>query len=149
MAELVVRLVLSLAVVLGLVWFLYRVSQRKLGGSTSLLSVVGRQAVSRNASVTVVTVGGRVLVLGVSEHQVQLLTELDPETLDDVQAQAAAEAAPSVVVDTTAPRGTTVSRGAHAATPTRSRQPGALGGSILSARTWRDAWTATRGGRPA
>jgi flagellar protein FliO/FliZ len=43
--------------------------------------VLGRVTLGRNASVTVVRVGGRALVLGVSEQQVTLLTETDPAEL--------------------------------------------------------------------
>ncbi|MDO9379144.1 MAG: flagellar biosynthetic protein FliO [Nocardioidaceae bacterium] len=146
MIDLVVRLVVSLAVVLGLLLVLYRVSQRRLGGGTTLLSVVGRQAVGRNSSVTVVTVGGRVLVLGVSEQQVSLLTELDPETLDTTAGDLVVDVDPVVVPTSRAAAST---RGAHAAPAQRGQQLGAMGGSILSARTWRDAWTATRGSRTA
>ena len=40
--------------------------------------VLHRQALSRSTSVAVVEVGGRVLVLGATEHQISVLTELDP-----------------------------------------------------------------------
>ena len=46
------------------------------------VEVIARHGLSRGASVTVVRLGGRALVLGVTEHQVSLLTELDPAELD-------------------------------------------------------------------
>jgi flagellar protein FliO/FliZ len=83
MVELVIRLVFSLAVVLGMLMLLTRFSAKRFrGGSDALVRVVHRQALSRTSAVAVVTVGSRVLVVGTTEHQVQLLTELDPEELE-------------------------------------------------------------------
>ncbi len=86
MLELVLRLAVSLGVVLGLFWLVARAGARKLGGSRALLKVHGRQSLSRTASVAVVEVGSRVLVVGVSEGGVRLLTELDPEDLAEPEA---------------------------------------------------------------
>ena len=52
------------------------------GRAGSLVHVVHRQPLSRSTSVAVVTVGSRVLVLGTTEHQVSVLTELDPDELE-------------------------------------------------------------------
>ena len=79
MVELVVRLVVSLTVVVGLMLLLAKLSMRRFQGrGDSLVRVVHRQALSRSSSIAVVSVGSRVLVLGTTEQQVQLLTELDP-----------------------------------------------------------------------
>lgn len=83
MVELVIRLVFSLAVVLGMLLLLTRLSAKKFrGGTNALVRVVHRQQLSRTSSVAVLTVGSRVLVVGTTEHQVQLLTELDPGELE-------------------------------------------------------------------
>jgi flagellar protein FliO/FliZ len=83
MVELVIRLVFSLAVVLGMLLLLTRLSAKRFrGGANALVRVVHRQPLSRTSAVAVVTVGSRVLVVGTTEHQVQLLTELDPEEID-------------------------------------------------------------------
>jgi flagellar protein FliO/FliZ len=83
--ELVVRLAFSLAVVLGLVTLLARVSAKRFRGSTDApIRVVHRQALSRGSAVAVVSVGSRVLVVGTTEQQVSLLTELDPGELDQL-----------------------------------------------------------------
>ena len=83
MVELVVRLVFSLAVVIGMLLLLARFSAKRFRGSSNApIRVVHRQALSRSSSVAVVTIGSRVLVLGTTEQQVQLLTELDPEELE-------------------------------------------------------------------
>ena len=55
-----------------------------MAGSRALLKVRGRQSLSRTASVAVVEVGNRVLVVGVSEGGVRLLTELDPEEIAEL-----------------------------------------------------------------
>ena len=130
MLELVLRLVLSLAVVLGLFWAFARTGSRRMGASRSALKVRGRQALGRSASVAVVEVGSRVLVIGVGEGGVRLLTELDPEELEE----------PAVDPD----GGNSI---AGASVPATS-----LGGSLLAPQTWKQAWAAatTKAGiRPA
>jgi flagellar biogenesis protein FliO len=74
------RVVLSLAVVLGLIWF----AGRKLQGSAGMrkqrtvpLSVLIRQSLGKGAGVALVEVAGRVLLLGVGEQGVRVLTEVD------------------------------------------------------------------------
>jgi flagellar protein FliO/FliZ len=128
MIELVIRLVFSLAVVVGMLLLLAKFSSKRLrGGSGSLVRVVQRQPLSRTSSVAVVTVGSRVLVLGTTEQQVQLLTELDPDELDVPEAEespAPVTAVPaSVPASVTAPVTAPARRsGAHAA-PSRFRRP--------------------------
>jgi len=46
------------------------------------VEVVARRGLTRGASVTVVRLGSRTLVLGVTDHQVSLLTEIDPAEFD-------------------------------------------------------------------
>jgi flagellar protein FliO/FliZ len=46
------------------------------------MEVIARHGLSRNSSVAVVRLGERALVLGVTEHQVSLLTEIDPAELE-------------------------------------------------------------------
>ena len=84
MFELVIRVVLSLGVVLGLFWMVARTGSRRLGGrDRALMKVRSRQSLSRGSSLAVVEVGSRVLVVGVSDGGVRLLTELDPRDLDE------------------------------------------------------------------
>lgn len=79
MFEIVLRLVFSLAAVIGLMLLVARFAQRRFEGRPgAVVSVVHRQPISKHASVAVVTVGSRVLVLGATEQQVQMITELDP-----------------------------------------------------------------------
>jgi flagellar protein FliO/FliZ len=87
MLELTVRLIASLAIVVGLLLLIAKVGGRRMRGrSGSLVQVVHRQPLSRSSAVAVVTVGSRVLVLGTTEQQVSVLTELDADELDDLDA---------------------------------------------------------------
>jgi flagellar protein FliO/FliZ len=133
--EVAVRVVFSLAVVFGLIWLVARTSTRRFGGAArSMVRVVARQPLARSASLAVVEVGERVLVVGVSEHGVSLLTEMDPAELPAPEAEAA-PSAPSPVP------------GAAPAAQVTTR-PAGLGGSVLSSQTWKQAWAAatTRNG---
>ena len=163
MIELVVRLVFSLAVIVGMLLLLAKFSAKRFrGGSGSLVQVVQRQPLSRTSSVAVVTVGSRVLVLGTTEQQVQLLTELDPDELD-VPVLEAPEP------DASSDRGSALAHSQSDGAPAvrlvakrrQKRQPpsvpqpapalrdadvvaaeGALSGSVLSAQTWKQAFAA-------
>ncbi|MGN6576160.1 MAG: FliO/MopB family protein [Nocardioides sp.] len=132
MLELVLRLAVSLGVVLGLFWLVARASARKLGGTRGVLRVHGRQSLSRTASLAVVEVGSRVLVVGVSEGGVRLLTELDP--LDVVSPE-------SEETDEDAAAGPRRTAGRRVA-GRRAARPAALSGSLLSPQTWSQAWAA-------
>lgn len=73
------RVILSLACVLGLLWF----AARRLQGTGAVrrqkaaaMTVVTRQQLGGKAGLALVEVEGRRLLLGVSEHGVTLLTEI-------------------------------------------------------------------------
>lgn len=154
MLELTVRLIASLAVVVGLLLLLARFGGRRFRGrSGDLVRVVHRQPLTRTSAVAVVTVGSRVLVLGTTEQHVSILTELDPEELEDVLHDVVTV---GLDADTDAPRLAVAPRqaGAHRAdTPARTparpaaraSADGALTGSVLSAQTWRQALAAATG----
>ena len=134
MLELVLRVVFSLSVVLGLLWLIARVSSRRLRGSShqGLVRTLVRQPLSRGASLAVVSVGERVLVVGVTEQQVNLLTELDAA---EVEAAAHAAAEPNGAGD----RGTEPS---VVGDPSNEGAAAALSGSVLSTQTWKQAFAA-------
>jgi flagellar protein FliO/FliZ len=80
---LALRVGFSFTVVLGLMWAAARVLRGKYGDrGAGTLEVLARQQVGRSATVTVVRVGDRALVLGVTEQGVTLLgdpiTDLGP-----------------------------------------------------------------------
>lgn len=166
MLELTVRLIASLAVVVGLMLLLARLVGKRYGTRAgSPVQVLHRQSLSRSASVAVISVAGRVLVVGSTDQQVSLLTELDPDELgapDDLGAEAAPApvatptllpaAAPVVAApdpaDRPRPASTLARRGSHRATPASRRTTadnGALAGSVLSPQTWREALAAATG----
>lgn len=136
MLELTLRLVVSLAVVVGLLLVLARFGSKKFrGGAGALVHVVHRQPLSRTSAVAVVTVGSRVLVLGTTEQQVSVLAELDPEELDlgeviELDGYESTEPAaltllsePAVQTEVLpappAPRSTGAHRGSHRAAPAK------------------------------
>ncbi len=145
MLELTLRLVFSLAVVIGLLLVTVRLAGKRFsGGPDALVQVVHRQPLSRGSAVAVVTVGSRVLVLGTTEQQVTVLTELDPEEL--VSAEQVDEAMASAGDVGALPDPTHRTPG-HAAASLRGtrRAPGALDGSLLSPGTWKQALAALTG----
>lgn len=81
------RLVASLAVVVGLMLLLAKIVGKRYGARAGApVQVLHRQQLSRSASVAVISVGSRVLVVGTTDHQVSLLTEIDPEEIADLDA---------------------------------------------------------------
>ncbi|TFC61367.1 flagellar biosynthetic protein FliO [Cryobacterium sp. TMT2-15-1] len=163
------RVALSLAAVLGLLWVLQRkLTKGTLGGRTpNLVTVVGRQGVGQKASVVVVDIEGRRFVLGVTEQSVSVL--------HDGQAPTDAAAPLTAALAATLPgrRGhhpaadfarelDQATHAAHAGAPhdgeeltppliLRPRRdratPGRIGGSILSPATWQQTAAALRQGR--
>jgi flagellar protein FliO/FliZ len=98
-----VRLVFSLAIVLVLMAVLARFLQRRqLGGRTLgagpakvQVRVLARHGLGRAASVTVVDVAGQVLLLGVTEHSVRVLRELDLEQAATAEGETEAGSPPA------------------------------------------------------
>jgi flagellar biosynthetic protein FliO len=144
------RLLVSLAAVLGIMWLLAR--RMRKGGrmkDTRLIDVLGRQQLSRNASVAVVRVGEQALVIGVTDAQVSVLGETD---LGAAQAMVAASNSSAPAKRAVARTATSTakldrapgSNGRHAepadasasAEPSRRKTTG-LSGSALSPQTWR------------
>ncbi|GAA0243590.1 flagellar biosynthetic protein FliO [Cryptosporangium japonicum] len=129
MIEATLRAVFSLTVVLFLMWGLARLVRRgPIGRGTASLSVLSRQQLSRGASVAVVKVDDRALVLGVTDAQVTYLTEAPLSAFErpafaDVLAEHAGT--DDVLTNRRSAR--------HAAPETR---PGPLAGSVLSPSTW-------------
>lgn len=140
MAELAVRLIGSLALVVGLMLLIARgVNKRFKAPAGAAIQVVHRQSIGRGTGIAVVSVGTRVLVIGTTEQQVTLLTEvepdevgLDPELLE-LQMEERAEAE--------------VERATRPDQPARTGRPavsdaGALAGSLLSVDTWKQTLAA-------
>lgn len=159
------RLIASLAVVVGLMLLLARLVGKRYGGRAGApVQVLHRQPLSRGSSVALVAVGSRVLVVGTTDQQVSLLTELDPDDLADLaDLSDLGEAGQPVVPDgpATDPApapvrglaaltsvGTSAPGGAHRASPPArggAVDAGGLTGSVLSPQTWRQAIAAATG----
>lgn len=158
---LVGRLLVSLAVVLGVLWLVTRRMNRRGGRRRqSPIEILGRQQLGRHSAVAVVRVAEQTLVLGVTETAVSLLTTADFEDVDAVPAAAerpSRDAAHRSAELRLAPRaghedaGSTGSGTAVAAgqAPARSgsgpaQSGSALSGSVLSPGTWRQTVDALR-----
>jgi flagellar protein FliO/FliZ len=85
-----VRLIVSLGVVIGLMWVAANVLRKRGFAGTSgrrgprgpQLELIARKPLGRNASIAVVRVGDRALVVGVTDHQVTSLGEVDDIDID-------------------------------------------------------------------
>ncbi len=155
-AVLVLRVTLSLACVLGLLWWLARRTGARPGARrprpAASLAVVGRQSLGGRSSIALVEVAGRHLLLGVGEHGVTLLTEVAVpeagagaerrETLDPAELErlldVPPDGAPVLPVSPLTPS-TPAAR-----TPAVPTQRNPLEGSVLDATTWRRAVVAVQ-----
>jgi flagellar protein FliO/FliZ len=126
--ELVIRIGFSLLIVFGLMWALAKVARRPLAGraGAAALSVVARTQLSRSASIAVVQVADRALIVGVTDGQVSLLGETELAALRPPAA--AVERRDAILLNGA------VVPGADGATEAPA---GRLDGSLLSPRTWR------------
>lgn len=158
------RVVVSLAVVLGLLWMLQRRLTRgsRKGTAGHPVTIVTKQAISPKASVVIIDVDGTRLLLGVTEHAVSVLQTGDtPEPVSEeapaITGPSAAKAfASSLSKVTTAkftsqksttPKATSTKDSAELAPVAAFTGQGALAGSILSPATWKQLATTIRQGR--
>src|SRR5690242_19317609 len=93
---LVGRLLISLAVVLGLMWLIARRMKRSGGHGKNgkLIELLSRQQLTRSSSVAVVRVLDQGLILGVTDGQVAVLGEIELDAIQE--ALAANEAARTI-----------------------------------------------------
>jgi flagellar protein FliO/FliZ len=95
MTGMVIRLVLSLALVGLALWFAARVAKRRgIGQGNGLIEVVARQRMGRSSSVNLIRVADVVLVVGATDEQVTLLAEVDAEAVDAALAEREVQRAP-------------------------------------------------------
>lgn len=126
---LALRVALSLAAVLGVIWYVQRrVSKGNRAKQGRTITVVGRQGVGAKASVAVIDVDGKRFLLGVTEHSVNILHTSDtPEAPAEAFSRALTEEGGDLAVEAVRPPG---------ASP--------LAGSILSPDTWRRAFASLK-----
>jgi flagellar protein FliO/FliZ len=113
------RVVLALAVVLGLIWYTQKRVGRGQGGPDKLITVVTRQGLGQKASVVMIDADGTRFMLGVTDQSVTVLHTTD--------APPAPAPTPAATLSNTLP-GT----------------PDPLAGSIFSGQTWTQAAEALR-----
>ena len=84
-------LALVLALMVGAYWLTRRFLPQAGGAGGGRMRLVGRLALGPRKSVALVAVAGRVLVLGVGQDQVNLLTTLDdPQEVEELCAEGGA-----------------------------------------------------------
>jgi len=95
------RLLVSLGVVIGLMWFGARAVRRRgfggLGASRGPgvhIDVLARRTLGRNASIAVVRAGEQALIIGITDQQVTKLGDADLSTIDLSDADGQWTAAP-------------------------------------------------------
>lgn len=117
----ILRVVLSLAVVFGLLWYFQQRVSRNAQGQARPVTIVARQGLGVKASVVTIDTDSRRFVLGVTEQSITVIHEgAVPEPVE------VPEAAESPV--------------------DASKSWEAVSGSILDPKTWKQAGTAVRGG---
>jgi flagellar protein FliO/FliZ len=153
------RVVLSLAVVLGLLWVLQRrLSRGSATRSANVVTIVGRQGLGQKAAIVVVDVDGRRFVLGVTEQSINVLHGSDAEPAADTRIPARSAtafgrslSAATAAADPLAAEGIAVDDTAEpppAFRPRRVRDhQSRLAGSILSPSTWQQTAAMLRQGR--
>ncbi|MEX1004689.1 MAG: flagellar biosynthetic protein FliO [Acidimicrobiia bacterium] len=83
--ELIARLVPALIIVLGGPFAVRWLIRRGPGGSSNRMRVVERVSMGKAAQAVIVSVSDRRLLLGVTESQITLLSELEPESAADAR----------------------------------------------------------------
>ena len=147
---LLVRVGFSFSVVLGLMWVAARVLRNRTSGRpTDSVEVLARTQLGRGSSVTVLRIGDRALVLGVTERTITQLgapiTDLSALKTEDVVREAIDVPTGAVTTSPVTPeRIPAAHRHAAPSAPQAMAGQGALAGSILSPATWRLGMDALR-----
>ena len=142
---LALRVVLSLAVVIALMWGLTRVARGRQTVRGVPIDVIARTPMGKHSSVVIVKVEGRGLVLGVTEHQMTMLAEVEL-TPEPAAAEVREQLDLTVVTGGTAvePAADVIPMGRAGRRAVETAGGTALGGSVLSPQTWRDMMGALR-----
>ncbi len=99
-AELTIRMVLGLAVIVGMLSLGTRLVRRRVGGTANVaIDIRGRQVLSKASSVAVIQVGARHLLVGVTEHGVNLLAEGDDLVAEPTATPASGTTATNAATD--------------------------------------------------
>jgi flagellar protein FliO/FliZ len=152
------RVVVSLAVVVGLLWVLQRRLTRgsRASAASKPVRIVTKQAISPKASVVIIDVEGTRLLLGVTEHAVSVLQTGDipvevEAAVEPSSAKAFARTLSSVTPSKAKPAPKSVEKNPElapvAAFTGGTQAGGMLAGSILSPATWKQLASVFRQGR--
>ena len=151
------RVLVSLGLVLALLWVAARALQKGRAGTARGVDVdvLARVPLAQKSSLAVVRLGEQALVLGITEHRVELLTQTPVADVADVAEVAYTVAAQPVVASASAVATATEAVGAGSSpdpagrvAARRSRHAASssapLAGSALSPQTWTKAVAALR-----
>jgi flagellar protein FliO/FliZ len=131
---LALRVGFSLTIVLGLMWVAARLFRGRLTArGAGTLEVLARAQVGRGASVALVRVADRALVVGVTEHGISLLGE----PITDLASLSASTPDAGVSADGETPGLFASERREPGSASAAAAAAGPLGGSLLSPATWR------------
>ena len=141
--SLVIKLVVALAVVVGLIWGLARAKKRISPTNSATIQVLSKVPVSRKGSLLLVEVGGKKLMIGATENNISLLSVIDmlPETPEIKEERRPVQLDSFVVQRSDSPEALgfdldLLDEDALASLK-NSQADSALAGSVLSAHTWR------------
>ena len=140
---LVLKLVIALAVVLGLIWGLARIKKRISPTNSATIQVLSKIPVSRKGSLLLVEVGGKKLMIGATDNNISLLSEIDmlPETPETNEVRHPVQLDSFMLQHSDSPEAIgfnldLLDKDAIASLK-NSQADSALAGSVLSAHTWR------------
>jgi flagellar protein FliO/FliZ len=139
---LVLRVVVSLAIVIGLIWALARVRKRVSPKGASALQILSKVPVSKRGSILLVEIGGKTLLIGSTDSAISLLSEVDLSKDEEGVPQKRTPIDFSALLDEWRTEGTddvllveATPEELAAAIPVPRQGP--LAGSVLSPQTWR------------
>lgn len=147
------RVIVSLGVVLGVIWYAHRLINNKKPAKKNAVTILGKQGLAAKASVVVIEAEGMRFVLGVTEHNVSVLHASEPLP-QGATGEAFAEvlAINATVPSESEPEPEPESESESASEPTpkhkaaRTGTPALVAGSVLSAETWKRTYAALRQG---
>jgi len=88
---LIVKAIFSLVIITVLIYFILRFflkSQRWITKQQGLIQIIATHPLAPNKYIQIVEIGNKLLVLGVTEHNINLLTEIaDKEIIDSIKIQ--------------------------------------------------------------
>jgi len=130
---LILRLGLSFALVLGLIWGLARIKKRVSPTNAGTIQVLSKIPVSRKGSLLLVEVGGKKLMIGATDNNISLISVVDivPE-IQELKEERRPVELDSYMMEMLDPAEVDA-----LASLKKSQSDSKLAGSVLSPDTWR------------